>query len=76
MITSALACLCAWNIGCADPRDNAKGGGIRMGHLLGMSGTRIAGAAARRLRKTGGRAALITLCVGVRQDVALERPAF
>ena len=56
-----LACLCAWNIGDADPRVNAKGGGISMCHPLGMSGAPIAGTAARRLRKTGGRAGLATL---------------
>jgi acetyl-CoA acetyltransferase len=42
-----------------------------MGHPLGMSGARIAGAAARRLAETGGQAALVTLCVGVGQGVAL-----
>jgi acetyl-CoA acyltransferase len=67
-----LACLRAWNIGDGDPRVNAKGGGISMGHPLGMSGARIAGTAARRLNETGARAALVTLCVGVGQGVALE----
>jgi acetyl-CoA acetyltransferase len=43
-----------------------------MGHPLGMSGARIAGTAARRLAETGGAAALVTLCVGVGQGVALE----
>jgi acetyl-CoA acyltransferase len=50
---------------------NAYGGGISMGHPLGASGARIAGAAARRLFETGGKNALATLCVGVGQGVAL-----
>jgi acetyl-CoA acyltransferase len=67
-----LACLRAWGIADDDPRVNAFGGGISMGHPLGMSGTRIAGAAARRLAEGGGKSALVTLCVGVGQGVALE----
>jgi acetyl-CoA acyltransferase len=67
-----LACLRAWGIADDDPRVNAFGGGISMGHPLGMSGARIAGAAARRLAEGGGKSALVTLCVGVGQGVALE----
>lgn len=39
-----------------------------MGHPLGMSG----GTAARRMAEGGGASALVTLCVGVGQGVALE----
>ena len=67
-----LACTRAWGLADDDPRVNAYGGGISLGHPLGMSGTRIAGTAARRLAETGGRSALVTLCVGVGQGVALE----
>lgn len=67
-----LACLRAWGIADDDPRVNAFGGGISMGHPLGMSGARIAGAAARRLAESGGKSAVVTLCVGVGQGVALE----
>lgn len=67
-----LACLRAWGIADDDARVNARGGGISMGHPLGMSGARIAGTAARRLAEGGGRSALVTLCVGVGQGVALE----
>ena len=68
----ALACLRAWGIPDDAPHVNAYGGGISMGHPLGMSGARIAGTAARRLHETGGKSALVTLCVGVGQGVALE----
>ena len=67
-----LACTRNWGLADDDPRVNAKGGGISMGHPLGMSGARIAGAAARRLAESGGASALVTLCVGVGQGVALE----
>lgn len=67
-----LACLRAWGIADDDPRVNARGGGISMGHPLGMSGARIAGTAARRLAEAGGQSALATLCVGVGRGVALE----
>ena len=67
-----LACLRHWGIADDDGRVNARGGGIALGHPLGMSGARIAGTAARRLAEEGGAAALATLCVGVGQGVALE----
>jgi 3-oxoadipyl-CoA thiolase len=67
-----LACLRAWGIADDDPRVNAHGGGIALGHPLGMTGARIAGVAARRLAEEGGQRALATLCVGVGQGVALE----
>ncbi|MBL9075805.1 acetyl-CoA C-acyltransferase [Tabrizicola sp.] len=67
-----LACTRAWGLVDDDPRLNAHGGAIAMGHPLGMSGARLAGTAARRLAETGGKSALVTLCVGVGQGVALE----
>jgi acetyl-CoA acyltransferase len=67
-----LACTRAWGLPDDDPRVNAWGGAIAMGHPLGMSGARLAGTAARRLAETGARSALVTLCVGVGQGVALE----
>jgi 3-oxoadipyl-CoA thiolase len=67
-----LACLRAWGIADDDPRVNAHGGGIALGHPLGMTGARIAATAARRLAEEGGQRALATLCVGVGQGVALE----
>ena len=66
-----LACTRAWGLADDAAHVNAHGGGIAMGHPLGMSGARIAAAAARRLSETGGKNALATLCVGVGQGVAL-----
>ena len=58
-----------------DPRINPNGGAIAMGHPLGMSGARLALTAARALRETSGRYALVTMCIGVGQGYAviLER---
>jgi acetyl-CoA C-acetyltransferase/acetyl-CoA acyltransferase len=50
---------------------NPNGGAIAMGHPLGMSGARIVMAAARELRRRGGRYALATMCVGVGQGAAV-----
>ena len=53
-----------------DPRVNPNGGAIAIGHPLGMSGTRIAGAALHQLERTNGRYGLITMCIGVGQGIA------
>jgi 3-oxoadipyl-CoA thiolase len=50
---------------------NPQGGAIALGHPLGMSGARLAMTAAHALRKTGGRRALVTMCIGVGQGLAL-----
>ena len=53
------------------PNVNANGGAIAIGHPLGMSGARLVMTAALQLKRTGGRYALCTMCVGVGQGVAL-----
>ncbi|MGG7644925.1 3-oxoadipyl-CoA thiolase [Rhodovulum sp. YNF3179] len=53
------------------PHVNANGGAIAMGHPLGMSGARLVLTAAYQLRRTGGRYALATMCVGVGQGIAI-----
>ncbi|MCL4146769.1 UNVERIFIED_CONTAM: hypothetical protein GTU68_020097 [Idotea baltica] len=54
-----------------DPRVNPNGGAIAMGHPLGMSGARLVLTAAHHLKRTGGRYALCTMCVGVGQGTAM-----
>ena len=54
-----------------DPRVNANGGAIALGHPLGASGARLATTAVNQLHKTGGRYALCTMCIGVGQGIAL-----
>jgi acetyl-CoA C-acetyltransferase len=70
-----LACLKGLGLSFDDGRVNQNGGAIAVGHPLGASGPRIALTAARQLQKTGGRYALVTMCVGVGQGIAavLER---
>ncbi|KAA0920352.1 3-oxoadipyl-CoA thiolase [Aquicoccus porphyridii] len=60
-------------LGVADdaPHVNPNGGAIAIGHPLGMSGARMALSAAYQLKRTGGRYALCTMCVGVGQGAAL-----
>jgi len=50
---------------------NPNGGAIALGHPLGMSGARLVTTAMYQLRRTGGRYALCTMCVGVGQGIAL-----
>lgn len=50
---------------------NPNGGAIAIGHPLGMSGARLITTAARQLRRSGGRHALCTMCIGVGQGIAL-----
>jgi len=50
---------------------NPNGGAIALGHPLGASGARLTLTALRQLERSGGRRALVTLCVGVGQGLAL-----
>ena len=49
---------------------NPNGGAIAIGHPLGASGARLVTTAVRQLRRTGGRYALCTMCIGVGQGIA------
>ncbi|NJP00302.1 3-oxoadipyl-CoA thiolase [Pseudomonas sp. hsmgli-8] len=61
------------DLGVADdaPHVNPNGGGIALGHPLGMSGARLVLTAVHHLQRSGGKRALATMCVGVGQGVAL-----
>jgi 3-oxoadipyl-CoA thiolase len=54
-----------------DPRVNAWGGAIALGHPLGASGARLVTTAVNQLHHGGGRYALCTMCVGVGQGIAV-----
>ena len=54
-----------------DARVNPNGGAIALGHPLGMSGARLVTTAAYQLKRTGGKYALCTMCIGVGQGIAL-----
>ncbi len=70
-----LSCLKGLGVAFDDKRVNPNGGAIALGHPLGASGARIALTAARQLQRTGGRYALVSLCIGGGQGTAviLER---
>jgi acetyl-CoA acyltransferase len=69
------ALACARDLGIRDETLNIDGGAIALGHPLGATGARIVGKAASLLRRTGGRYALATQCIGGGQGIAtiLER---
>lgn len=70
-----LGCTTRLGIDATDSRLNPNGGAIAVGHPLGASGARIALTATRQLERSGGRYALISMCIGVGQGIAavLER---
>jgi acetyl-CoA C-acetyltransferase len=70
-----LACLKGLDVAFDDSRVNPNGGAIAVGHPLGASGGRLALTAARQLHRSGGRYALVSLCIGGGQGMAaiLER---
>jgi 3-oxoadipyl-CoA thiolase len=53
------------------PHVNPNGGAIALGHPLGASGARLVTTALYELRRSGGRYALCTMCIGVGQGIAL-----
>jgi acetyl-CoA acyltransferase len=69
--SQGLATLRDLSIADDDARVNPNGGGIALGHPLGMSGARITGTAARQLKRAGGTYGLATMCIGVGQGIAI-----
>jgi acetyl-CoA acetyltransferase family protein len=66
----ALACLSEWPDLDVDVV-NRHGGAIAIGHPLGCSGARLAGAVAHQLAAAGSGVGVAALCVGVGQGVAV-----
>jgi len=66
-----LACTRALGLSDDSERVNPNGGAIALGHPLGASGARLALTASHQLRHTGHDRALLAMCVGVGQGVAL-----
>lgn len=68
--SQSLACLAGWPE--LDPeRLNVHGGAIAIGHPLGASGGRLIARAAHELVRRGGGVAVVALCIGVGQGLAL-----
>ena len=69
--TQVLGCCKQLGIAGDDERLNPNGGAIAVGHPLGASGARLALTALRQLEACGGRYALVSLCIGLGQGVAM-----
>lgn len=69
--TQVLGCLKLLEIPFEDTRVNPNGGGIAVGHPLGASGARLALTVTRQLQRCNGRYAVISLCIGVGQGLAV-----
>lgn len=68
--SQSLACIKGWPE--VDPGIvNIHGGAIAIGHPLGASGGRIIGHAAHELRRRGNGVAVVAICIGVGQGLAL-----
>ncbi|QKW22858.1 acetyl-CoA C-acyltransferase [Kitasatospora sp. NA04385] len=72
---AAQALACVGELGIDPELVNPSGGAIALGHPLGCSGARILTTLLHRMRRTGARRGLATMCVGVGQGsaVLLER---
>lgn len=66
-----LGCLKLLGVAFDDQRVNPNGGAIAVGHPLGASGARLALTAARELERRNGRYAVLSLCIGVGQGLAV-----
>jgi len=69
--SQVLGCLHLLKVDFKDARVNPNGGAIAVGHPLGASGARITISAARQLQRSGGRYAVVSLCIGVGQGLAM-----
>ena len=52
------------------PKVNPNGSGISLGHPVGATGAIITTKAIAELHRTGGRYALVTMCIGGGQGIA------
>ena len=69
--SQVLSCLKGLDVAFDDPRVNPNGGAIALGHPLGASGARLALTVARELKRRGKKYAVISLCIGVGQGLAV-----
>jgi len=70
--SQAIACLEELGVDWRDEgRVNPNGGAIALGHPLGASGARLVGTASLELHERDLRYALVTLCIGVGQGMAM-----
>jgi len=68
---AAQALAVAKELGFDRQKVNPNGSGISLGHPVGATGTILTVKAAYELKRTGGRYALITMCIGGGQGIAM-----
>ena len=68
---AAQACGVAKELGFDPAKTNPNGSGISLGHPIGATGAILTIKAAYELKRTGGRHALITMCIGGGQGIAM-----
>lgn len=69
--SQVLSCLKGLDVDFNDPRVNPNGGAIAVGHPLGASGARLTLTVARELQRRQKKYAVISLCIGVGQGLAI-----
>ncbi|NMG56044.1 acetyl-CoA C-acyltransferase family protein [Aromatoleum aromaticum] len=67
---AAQACAVAQELGFDPEKVNPNGSGISLGHPVGATGAIITTKAIYELQRTGGRYALVTMCIGGGQGIA------
>jgi acetyl-CoA C-acetyltransferase len=67
---AAQACAVAKELGFDPAKTNPNGSGISLGHPVGATGAIITTKAIYELHRTGGRYALVTMCIGGGQGIA------
>jgi acetyl-CoA C-acetyltransferase len=67
---AAQACAVALALGLDPAKVNPNGSGISLGHPIGATGAVITVKALHELQRTGGRRALVTMCIGGGQGIA------
>ena len=68
---AAQACAVAKELGMDNEKVNPNGSGISLGHPVGATGAILVTKAIYELQRTGGRYALITMCIGGGQGIAM-----
>jgi acetyl-CoA C-acetyltransferase len=67
---AAQACAVAKTLDFDPAKVNPNGSGISLGHPVGATGAMITTKAIYELHRTGGRYALVTMCIGGGQGIA------
>lgn len=68
---AAQACAVSKEMGFPNDKTNPNGSGISLGHPVGATGAILVTKALYELQRTGGRYALITMCIGGGQGIAM-----